>query len=151
MTTVAMSGNDTITINGTPITDLANADCVILTFPDDIATVKTGKNGNSIYGLNESGRQAEAKIKVMRASTDDIFLNNLLNAQRNAFDSFTLLTGTFIKKVGNGQGSVSSDTYSLSGGVFSKNVESKMNVEGDTDQSTSTYTIRFSNAPRAIT
>jgi hypothetical protein len=151
MSTIALSGSDTITINNRIFSDLADGDCVTLTFPNDIANVKTGKNGNSIYGLNESGKQSELKIKVVRGSSDDKFLNNLLSIQQQNFAGFNLLIGQFIKKLGNGAGQITSDTYIVSGGVFTKQVEAKTNVEGDTDQSTSTYTIRFSNSPRVLT
>ncbi len=151
MPTVAMSGSDTISLNNHVFADLADGNCIELTFPNDIANVKTGKNGNSIYGLNTSGRQCEVKIKVLRGSTDDKFLNNLLVQQNNNFAGTVLLIGQFIKKIGDGQGNITSDTYVMSGGVFTKIPEGKTNVEGETDQSVATYTVKFSNAPRAIT
>lgn len=151
MGSVALSGSDTISLNNHVFADLADGNCVELTFPNDIANVKTGKNGNSIYGLNESGKQCEVKIKVLRASTDDKFLNNLLAQQQNNFAGTVLLIGQFIKKIGDGQGNITSDTYVMSGGVFTKQVEGKTNVEGETDQSIAMYTVKFSNAPRAIT
>lgn len=151
MGAVALSGSDTITINNTPLADLADGNCVELTFPNDIAAVKTGKNGNSIYGLNESGKQCEVKIRVLRASTDDKFLNGLLVQQQANFAGFSLIIGEFIKKIGDGQGNITSDTYVMSGGVFTKQIEGKNNVEGDTEQSIAIYTLKFSNAPRAIT
>lgn len=150
MATVAMSGQDTIIINNRVFNDLADADCVMLTFPNEIAQVKTGKNGNSIYALNETGKQCEMKIRVVRGSSDDKFLNNLLISQQNNFAGFALLIGEFIKKVGDGLGTVQSDTYVTSGGVFTKQVEAKSNVEGDVAQSVSEYTLKFSNAPRSI-
>lgn len=151
MGAVALSGSDTITINNQPLADLADGNCVELTFPNDIANVKTGKNGNSIYGLNESGKQCEVKVKVLRASADDKFLNGLLAQQQNNFAGTVLIIGQFIKKIGDGLGNITSDTYVMSGGVFTKQVEGKTNVEGETDQSIATYTIKFSNSPRAIT
>lgn len=146
-----MSGSDTIMINNRNLDNLADGDAVMLTFPNDIANVKTGKNGNSIYGLNESGKQSEVKIRVLRGSADDKFLNGLLVQQQANFASFILMFGEFIKRVGDGSGVVAGDTYVMSGGVFTKQVEGKSNVEGDTEQSVSIYTIKFSNAPRAIT
>lgn len=151
MSAVAMSGSDTIIINNRLLTDLTDGDCVVMTFPNDIAQVKTGKDGNSIYGLNESGKQCEVKLKLIRGSADDKFLNGLLNQQQLNFAGTVLLTGEFIKKIGDGAGNILSDTYVQSGGVFTKQVEAKSNVEGDTEQSTSTYTIKYSNAPRALT
>lgn len=151
MATVALSGNDTVIINNRSITDLADDNCVELTFPNDIAVVKTGKNGNSIYGLNESGRQAEVKIRVIRGSADDKFLNGLLAQQQANFAGTVLLIGEFIKKLGDGAGNILSDAYIVSGGVFGKQVEAKSNVAGDTEQSVAIYMIRFANAPRVLT
>lgn len=151
MGAVALSGDDTVIIQNHVFADLADATAVELTFPNDIAQVKTGKNGNSIYGLNESGKQCECKIRVLRASDDDKFLNGLIAQQQNNFAGTVLLFGQFIKKIGDGAGNITSDTYVMSGGVFSKQVAAKMNVEGDTDQSIAEYMIKFSNAPRAIT
>lgn len=151
MGSVALSGNDTFNINNHVFVDLADGNCVELTFPNDIANVKTGKNGNSIYGLNESGKQAEAKVRILRGTDDDKFLNNLLIQQQNNFAGTVLLIGQFIKKIGDGQGNITSDTYIMSGGIFVKQIEGRMNVEGETEQSIAIYTIRFSNSPRVLT
>lgn len=151
MPTVALSGNDAVVINQRIFADLADQNAVELTFPNDIAAVKTGKNGNSLYALNETGRQAECKIRLIRGSADDKFMMGLLNGQLNNFSGTILYTGSFVKKVGDGKGNITSDTYNLSGGIITKQVEAKMNVEGDTEQSVAIYTLKFSNAPRALT
>ncbi len=150
MPAIAMSGSDTITLNNRVLVDLATGSVAELKFPNDIAVVKTGKNGNSIYGLNESGKQCELTVHVLRASADDKFLNALLSQQNANFAGFPLMIGQFVKKIGDGKTVITSDTYLMSGGVFTKQVEAKSNVEGDTDQSISIYTIKFSNSPRAI-
>lgn len=147
---VTLSGSDTISINGQVLADLADANVVELTFPNDIAQVKTGKNGNSIYSFNATGKQCEVKVRVMRGSSDDKFLNNLLIQQNANFAGTVLLLGQFIKKLGDGLGNITSDTYVMEGGVFTKQVAGKSNVEGDTEQSISEYMMKFSNAPRAI-
>lgn len=151
MSTIALSGSDTFTLQNRIFSDLADGNCVEMTFPNDIASVKTGKNGNSIYGLNETGKQAEIKIRLIRGSADDKFLNGLLAQQQANFAGTVLLFGSFIKKLGDGFGNITSDTYIVSGGVFTKQVPAKTNVEGDSEQSISEYMIKFSNAPRVIT
>ncbi len=151
MPSIAMSGDDTITINNHVFANLATGNVVELTFPTDIMNVKTGKNGNSIYGLNTTGKQCELKIHVLRASDDDKFLNNLLTQQEANPPGFPLMIGEFIKKIGDGLGNITSDIYVMSGGVFTKIPEGKSNVEGDTDQSIAMYTLKFTNAPRALT
>lgn len=151
MSVAVLSGQDTITINNRVLADLADGNCVELTFPTDIANVKTGKNGNSIYGLNETGKQAEVKIRVVRGTSDDQFLNNLLAQQQANFAGTILVNGQFIKKLGNGVGIITSDTYVMSGGIFNKQVEAVMNTDGETSQSVSVYNMKFSNSPRALT
>lgn len=151
MEAVALSGNDTCNINDRILADLPDGDVVTLTFESEIATVKTGKNGNSIYGLNETGRVATVKIRVLRGSSDDKFLNGLIVQQQSNFAGFVLMTGEFVKKIGNGLGQILSDTYIMSGGIFTKLVEAKSNTEGDAQQSVAEYSLKFSNAPRALT
>lgn len=147
----AMTGSDSASINGRILNDLADQNAVELTFPNEIASVKTGKNGNSIYSLNETGRQAEVKLRIIRGSADDKFMNGLMAQQQANFNAFPLMFGEFIKKIGDGTGAVGSDKYLMGGGIFSKLVEGKMNVEGESEQSVSIYTLKFANAPRVIT
>src|ERR1700691_3803837 len=104
MSAVALSGSDTAVINNQVLSDFADGNIVELTFGQDIANVKTGKNGNSIYGLNETGKQAEVKVRVLRGSSDDQFLQNLLTQQQANFAGTVLMIGQFVKKIGDGQG-----------------------------------------------
>ena len=147
MSTVSLSGNDTLKINDRLLTDLGTQDVGTLNFPQELASVKTGKNGNSVYAFNESGKQCDVTLKVLRGSGDDKFLSALLNSMSNNFAGFVLLTGEFIKRMGDGNGNITSDTYIMSGGIFTKQVEAKSNTEGDIEQSMSTYMLKFANAP----
>lgn len=144
---VSMTGNDTVMINNNIFTQLGDGNIAELTFPNDIAAIKTGKNGNSIYALNESGKVCEVKLRVLRAGKDDAFLNNLLTQQQQNFAGFPLMIGQFIKKIGDGKGNITKDTYNLFGGIFLKQVEAKTNVEGETDQALAVYMLKFSNTP----
>lgn len=149
--TVALSGNDTVLINNRVLSDFADGDYAAMTFPNEIASVKTGKNGNSIYGLNTTGKQCDFVLRLIRGSGDDKFLNGLLANQQSNLPGFVLMNGEFVKQIGDGTGAIKNDTYIMSGGVFTKQVEAKGNVEGDTEQSVSVYHLKFSNAPRVIT
>ena len=150
MSTVSLSGNDIVKINERILADFASDDIATLTFPNDLAALKTGKNGNTIYASNETGKQAELVLKVIRGSSDDKYLSNLLNSQKLNFANFILMTGEMIKRIGDGTGKIISDTYILSGGIFKKEIEAKSNVSGDVEQSISTYNMIFSIAPRAL-
>lgn len=151
MATIALSGNDTVIINDRPLVDFAEGDVATLTFPNDIANVKTGKNGNSIFSLNETGRQSEVVLRLIRGSADDKFLNNLLILQQANFAGTVLMNGEFVKNMGNGQGQILADTYVMGAGVFSKQPGAKSNTDGDTEQSVVIYTMKFANNPRALT
>jgi hypothetical protein len=151
MSTVAMTGNDTLILNDRVLADLADGDCAALTYPNELANLKTGKNGNTIYAFNQSGKQCELIIRAIRGSSDDKFLHNLLVQMKSNFAGFSLVQGEFIKQVGDGAGNITSDTYIVSGGIFAKQVEAKSNQEGDVAQSVSEYHVKFSNGDRTIT
>lgn len=150
MPSLSMTGSDSVKINNRILSDFADEDIASATFPNEIATVKTGKNGNSIYALNESGRQSEVVLRLIRGSGDDKFMNGILASQLNDFASFVLMQGELVKRVGDGKGNVTSDTYIMSGGIHTKPVEVKVNATGDTDQSVAVYTLKFANMPRTL-
>ena len=147
---LSLTGNDTLKLRDRVFADFADGDCAVLTFPNDIAALKTGKDGNTIYALNETGRQAELVLRILRGSSDDKFLQNLLAAQKNDFSGFVTLEGELVKRVGDGKGNITNDTYLVTGGVFTKNVEVTSNAEGNTDQSVAIYTIHFGNNSRTL-
>ena len=147
---IALSGNDTVIINGRSFVDFADGDFATLDFPDNIANMKTGKNGNTIVSLNTSGLQAKMVLRLLRGSPDDKYMNTLLTQQRSNLSSFILMAGKFIKKIGDGAGNITSDTYITGGGIFDKQVGAKANAEGDTNQSVVEYALSFSNAPRSL-
>ena len=148
--TIALTGNDSIIIDGLPLVDLANGDVGTLTFPNDLTSATTGKNGNSIIAINETGKIAELSIRVLRGSSDDKTLNSKMKTMEADLPSFTLLTGSIVKRIGDGISNVTEDTYALSGGTFSKRVETTSNVEGDIEQGVSIYNIRFTNSSRNL-
>lgn len=147
---VSLTGNDTIKINGRILNDFADGDCAKISFPNDVMAVKTGKNGNSIYAINATGRQAEVELRIVRSSSDDKFLNQLLALMLNDPTTFVLMTCEFVKNVGDGAGNITQDIYSAVGGVFKKKPDAKDNVEGDIEQAVVVYNMIFSNSPRSI-
>lgn len=150
MAAIASSGNDSLTINNYIFQGLADGNVVELTFPNDIAAVKIGKNGNALFALNQSGIMADMTMRVIRGSADDQFLLGLQTNQQNNFSGTILMQGSFVKSMGDGSGNLTSDTYVLGAGVFSKLTEAKSNVEGDTEQSVSIYHLKFAQAARVI-
>ncbi len=150
MSQFSITGDDTLILNDRVILDLADADSSTITFPNDLTTQKTGKDGNTLFAKNETGRNIEMVLRILRGSNDDKFLNSLLAKMKNDFTGFVLINGTFVKKVGDGKGAVTNDTYEIIGGAFKREVDAKENVEGDTEQAVSVYTLLFSRANRIL-
>ncbi len=150
MPSTSLSGADVIQINGRILNDLADQNPVDLTFPNDMFTVKRGKNGNVIYAQNNMGGMAECKLRLLIGSDDDKFLTSIFQTAVNDLSTFILITGQFSKRVGDGQGVISTVVYQMSGGIIKKGIEAKTASEGDADQSVAEYTIVFGNAPKSI-
>ena len=151
MAKVTFTGKDTVKINGRLFNDLADSPSS-LTFPNELVSVKIGKNGNSIYAFNESGRQCDMLLKLIRGSDDDRYLNTQLVLMKADFTSFAMLTGevsrrTTEKTSDDAVGITREDIYILSGGVFFKEVE----IGATDDVAVANWRIRFTSAPRAIT
>jgi hypothetical protein len=151
MTLMTLTGEDTIILNEAVLTDLADGDVGTLDFPNDIMAMSTGKNKNTIFAKDESGCNAELVVRVPRGSSDDKRLNGLFQSQENNFTGFVLLSGAVVKRLGDGAGNITYDTYPLEAGMFRRAVDVASNVNGDTNQGVSIYTIRFALATRALT
>lgn len=150
MSVVTISGSDTLILNDKVFNDFADGDVSTLTFPNDLTSMKTGKNKNTIYAKNETGNNAQLVLRLVRGSADDIFLQESLSSLNRDFASFQLINGSFVKRLGDGNANIKNDVYLLSGGIFARNVDSKENVEGDTEQAVVVYTINFADANRGI-
>jgi hypothetical protein len=140
----------TVTLYDRVFTNFADDDISAITFPNDLVTVKTGKNGNSIFAKNEIGRNATAVLRLIRGSSDDQFLATKLAKMKNDFVSTQLAYGQFTLRMGDGSGETIRDVYKLKGGVITRIPDGKENVSGDTTQGVSIYTIMFADADRGI-
>ena len=149
-TSVSLNGNDIIRLNNRVLFGLATGDNAELRYPNELVAMKTGKDGNTVYAFNATGKQCELDIRVLLGSADDAMLNQEAQLAERDLPSYSLMTGELIKRVGDGRGNVGIVTYILDGGVISKKVEAKSNVEGDTDQAIALYHLKFSNSRRAI-
>lgn len=147
---VSLTGNDTINVGGVVLSDFADEDVGVLEFPDELVNMKVGKNGNTIYAVNYSGLASKLTIRLLRGSDDDKFLNGQLQDFKADPASYVLMNGQVIKRVGDGQGNVSNDTYVVGGGVVSRVPGATSNTSGNTDQSVVVYEIKFGNSDRGI-
>jgi len=149
---------DTLTItgmfNGSLTTQvfntLADKSTVHVEFPNDMVTVTIGKNGNAIFAANKKGSMADMDLRPLLGNVDDVFLTGQIAQWLNAPTAFVLLTGTFVKNLGDGQGNQKKVSYILNGGVVTKNPVLTENVEGDTDQAVAMYKVRWASAVRVI-
>jgi hypothetical protein len=148
--TFTITGDDTLTIFGRVITDLAEGAVSSVVFNNDFVGMKTGKNGNTAFAKNETGNNADMTLRIMRGSADDQFLQARLQSMEDNFSGFVLAQGQFVKRLGDGQGNVVSDVYTLQGGVFPRKVGGLDNTDGETEQAVATYTLRFAYATRSI-
>jgi hypothetical protein len=146
----AFSGKDTIKINDRILNDFGDGDVFVLDYDSDLIAVKKGKTGNSIYTYNAQGEVAKGSLRLVRGSPDDKFLNDLLNLMKNDPSAFSLLTGEFVKNIGDGAGGITNETYILSGGAFKKLPGGKDNVEGDAEASVIIYEFLFGSSPRSV-
>lgn len=149
MSTYALTGKDTIIINDIPLTDFADGDIGNLEIPNNLFAMQTGKDGNTIFALDESGQNATLTVRILMSSNDDKRLNGLI-PKSDSFAETILMTGAVVKQVGDGQGNVSYNTYTLAGGMIQKKPNIKTNVNGDTTQAVVEYSIMFANGNRAI-
>lgn len=145
-----VTSDDSLTLNGRVFVDFADGDVTMIQYPNDMSASKTGKNGNGIISRNRQGDNATAVLRLLRGSPDDQFLQNLLSAALNGWTTQTLLSGEFVKQLGDGAGGTARDVLSLAGGTFKKQVEAKENVEGQTDQGVAIYSLEFITCFRSI-
>lgn len=150
MTTFNITSDDTLTLWNRVFNDFADDDVSSVTFPNDIITVKTGKNQNTIYSKNEPGNNANVVLRLIRGSSDDQFMQGKLAAMEQDFVSQELASGEFVKRLGDGQGNVARDVYTMLGGVIVRRPDGKENTSGDTSQGVVVYNMTFAKAVRSI-
>lgn len=150
MTTFTVTSDDTLTLWGRVFNDFADDDVSSVSFPNNAVTVKTGKNQNTIFAKDEKGNNANVVVRLMKGSSDDQFLQGKISAMEADFVATELATGEFVKRLGDGQGNVARDVYTLLGGVIVKRVDGKENASGDTNQGVAVYNMVFAKAVRSI-
>jgi hypothetical protein len=150
MSSTTLTGQDVVIINGTVFTDVADGDWASIEFPNELAQIKAGKNGNYLYALNNSGKICNVTLRVPIGGALDKFLNNILVTMEADFSAFNLMTGSFSKRVGDGAGNVVAKEYDMNGGIIKKHPGAKANAEGTPEQSVTVWDLQFANAPASI-
>lgn len=147
---VALTGKDTIALNGVQMNNLGPGDCFVGEFPNDLVKISVGKNGNVAAALDASGQVFETTIDVLRGSPEDIYLIGQLAAIEQDLPSFKMMTGNFVKRIGDGQGGVTQDSYVAANGVVKRKPGVKENVAGDTAQAIRQHRIVFGKCIIAV-
>lgn len=150
MAIYALTGNDDLYINDVSINDLTDGSTIQITFPNEKVGTSTGKNSNTVYATNEQGKNAQLELRVVAGSKTDAFLNGLSIQQDRDLPGFSVMNGSFSKRVGDGAGNIKRINYTLLGGVFTQNIDTQENLQGDTEQGTALYRLFFASAQRAI-
>lgn len=150
MSSVSLTGADVVTINGRVFSNYANNDVGKLTFDGDLVKVQPSKSGNVIYSLDVAGLMSKLELRLLLGSSDDRYINALLASQIRDFASTVLAVGSFVKRVGDGQGNITNVIYNTLGGVVSKFPESTINSAGNTDQSVVIWMFHFGSNTRAL-
>ncbi len=147
---VSLTGNDTLILDQRILADLADGDTAALDFPNNLVEAKVGKNGNTIYAFNSTGRTTTVTLRVLTGSADDKYINSRMVEFLNDPASFVLIEGEFIKRVGDGAATVTEIIYRMRGGVVQKLPNAKESVEGDIEQSVAIWQIVFANTDRIV-
>lgn len=150
MTIYALTGNDSLIINDRVITQFSDGSTINIAYQNDRVGVSTGKNDNTIFSDNRQGSNAVLNLRILKGGKDDKFFNGLSILQDKDLPSFPLMNGSFTKRVGDGSGKVTFDSYVILGGAFQRYPDSQENLNGETEQGTTVYTIVFAKAKRAL-
>ena len=152
---MSISGNDSLSLNfkGAEriFSNFANTDAVDIAEGDDIINMENGKNGATMTSFNEQGRKGSMTLRLLLGSADHKFLVS----QRSEFlrdnVTFGYIKGNYTKRIGDGDGNVSFEEYSLEAGIFTKGYTAiKTNVDGDVEQNVAVWTIMFGRINQAV-
>lgn len=146
----AVSGNDTLIVNGVVITGHADGDAIKIEPQGPISQYKVSKDGNTIISLQYTGILCKLTVRLVRGCADDITMNGLLQQWINAPTAFPLLAGSYVKSIGDGKGNVASEIYVISGGVFEAIPPGHTSMDGSVEASVSVYTFWFRNDARLM-
>lgn len=150
MATFTITSDDTLSLYDRVFSDFADGDTSSVAFPNNFVEAKTGKNKNTIFAKNEAGNNATLTLRLIRGSSDDEFMQRQIAAMEQDFVTTLLATGEFVKRLGDGQGNVKRDVYTMLGGMVQRKPDGRENVDGAIDQGIVTYIVVFANVSRSI-
>lgn len=132
------------------LSDFAEGTVAELSAPNEISTVTTGYNGNGLGAHNESGRQRQLTLKLVKASADDKRINETYELWKNRDSRFKPLEMSFTKNIAHSDGSVTHDTTNCYFGLPSGVPTQSIDTTGNTEQVVSVYSFTFANYKRIV-
>ena len=132
------------------LSDFADGTVAELSAPNELSTITTGYNGNTLGAHNEPGRQRELTLRLVKGSNDDKRLNKNYNLWKNRDIRFQPLTMEFTKNVAHEDGSITNDKVSCFAGFPAGQPTQMSDMAGNTEQVVSIYMIRFGNSERSM-
>ena len=144
------ANSDVLTIFDRVITDEFDGDSITGTFPNEMMTLKTGKNGNTVYLENTTGANIDILIRLVLGSPDDVFLRGKIFLQRQNFIATVLATGRFSRQLGDGINGGKFIITELEGGLFTKDVEFVSSSEANVESGAAIYNMKFALGSSSI-
>lgn len=143
------TGQDIIKHNGRILTNFADGDCAIVTYPNELHGMRNGKDGNSMGAHNEQGNIAEVQYRIIKGSPDDKYLNSEVIAWKTHSEDFAPAS-VELTKVLHVDGGITNEVTSLDFVLPSRNVETRTNTDGETEQEVAVYSYRGGVSSRAL-
>lgn len=141
--TYKLTGQDTVVLWGRVLTDFADGDIATISVDNNIANSVVGKNGNMIIAKDEQGKKCTITLRLLKASGDDSFINTYYKTYEADSALFVLGNGNIAKRLGDGSGNVTFDTFYLRALHFTRPpYDVTSNVNGSTDQAVTVYTLQ---------
>ena len=143
MTIETLAGSDSLVLDNELILDGADADCITLDYPNDMANIYIGKNDNIMITPNAQGGITDVNLRVCINGKTDKYLTNKLSQFKNDPASFQLINGIFTKRTGDGNGNLTKKIYNLSAGVIVKRSGAVDSTVGNVESIVSIWNLRF--------
>jgi hypothetical protein len=138
------SGNDTVEIDGRHLTDFADGDVAVLSYPNQKISKFSGDDENTITVANTAGNQVQLQLRLLQNSRDYQYLKLRMAQQDYDLVSMLKLTGSFTKITGDETGNVNKDTINCYGGNFLNGVQFTKGKSGNVEVAVAVFTILFS-------
>ncbi len=132
------------------LSDFANGTVLQAQQTGSKSNTTTGYNANSLAAHDETGRQREVTIRIIKGSPDDKRLNRFYTMWDKHDLRYKPLNGQFTKVIGHGDTTMTNNTLSVFFGNPKDSPEEAVDRNGNTDQLVSVYVITFGNSERSM-